>query len=98
MRDPAELRLSLTEWLVLSVAAEKPTHGFAMAAQLGRGTVLGGVWHVPRPQVYRSLGRLAGLGLIRETGRSLAGPARPPWPGCPVGTAGEAGPAGPGRG
>jgi DNA-binding PadR family transcriptional regulator len=78
MRDPAGLRLSLTEWLVLSVAAEKPAHGFAIAAQLGRGTVLGGVWHVPRPQVYRSLNRLAGLGLIRETGRerSSTGPVR----------------------
>jgi hypothetical protein len=33
--------LSLTEWLVLCIAAEKPTHGFAISAQLGRVTVLG---------------------------------------------------------
>ena len=36
MRDPAEPRLSLTERVVLCVAAERPTHGFAIAAQLGR--------------------------------------------------------------
>jgi PadR family transcriptional regulator AphA len=36
------------------------------------------VWYVARPQVYRSLGRLAGLGLIREVGRehSRTGPVR----------------------
>ena len=62
MRDPAEPRLSLTEWVVLCVAAEKPTHGFAIAAQLGRGSALGAVWYVARPQVYRSLERLAGAG------------------------------------
>jgi DNA-binding PadR family transcriptional regulator len=79
MRDPAELRLSLTEWVVLCVAAEKAAHhGFAIATQLGRGSALGTVWFVARPQVYRSLERLAGLGLIRETGRerSSTGPVR----------------------
>ena len=50
MRDIAEPRLSLTEWRVLCVAAEKPTHGFAVAAQLGRDSELGAVWHVTRPQ------------------------------------------------
>jgi PadR family transcriptional regulator AphA len=78
MRDPAEPRLSLTEWLVLCVAAEKPAHGFAIAAQLGRDTVLGGVWHVSRPLVYKCLDRLTVLGLIREVGRerSSTGPVR----------------------
>jgi DNA-binding PadR family transcriptional regulator len=69
MADPIEPRLSLTEWLVLCVAAEKPAHGFAIAAQLGRGSKLGAVCHVARPQVYRCLERLAGLGLICELGR-----------------------------
>lgn len=70
--------MSLTEWLVLCVAAEKPTHGFAIAAQLGRDTQLGAVWHVARPQVYRSLERLTELGLIRELGRERTsnGPVR----------------------
>jgi DNA-binding PadR family transcriptional regulator len=87
MRDPAELRLSLTEWLVLCVAAEKPTHGFAIAAQVGRDSVLGAVWHVAPPQVYRSLERLARLGLIRELGRerSSAGPVRQLWEVTPAG-------------
>jgi DNA-binding PadR family transcriptional regulator len=78
MRDPAEPLMSLTEWLVLCVAAEKPTHGFAIAAQLGRDTQLGAVWHVARPQVYRSLERLTELGLIRELGRERTsnGPVR----------------------
>jgi DNA-binding PadR family transcriptional regulator len=79
MRDPVEPRLSLTEWVVLCVAAEKPAHhGFAIAAQLGRGAALGTVWHVARPQVYRSLERLARLGLIQEVGRerSSTGPIR----------------------
>jgi PadR family transcriptional regulator AphA len=78
MRDIAEPRLSLTEWLMLCVAAEKPTHGFAVAAQLSRDSELGAVWHDARPQVYRCLERLAELGLIREVGRerSSAGPVR----------------------
>jgi DNA-binding PadR family transcriptional regulator len=78
MLDPAEPRLSLTEWVVLCVAAEKPTHGFAIAVQLGRGSALGAVWYVARPQVYRSLERLAGLRLIRDVGRerSSTGPVR----------------------
>ena len=63
---------------MLCVAAEKPTHGFAIAAQLSRGSALGAVWYVARPQVYRSLERLARLGLIREAGRerSSTGPVR----------------------
>jgi DNA-binding PadR family transcriptional regulator len=78
MRDPAEPALSLTEWLVLCVAAEKPTRGFAIAAQLRRDSALGAVWHVARPQVYRCLENLVALGLIRELGRerSSAGPVR----------------------
>jgi DNA-binding PadR family transcriptional regulator len=78
MLDLAAPRLSLTEWVVLCVAAEKPTHGFAIAAQLGRVSALGAIWYVARQQVYRSLDRLAGLDLIRETGRehSSTGPVR----------------------
>jgi DNA-binding PadR family transcriptional regulator len=76
--DPAEPPLALTEWLVLCVAVEKPTHGFAIAAQLRRDTALGAVWHVARPQVYRCLENLVALDLIRELGqeRSSAGPVR----------------------
>jgi hypothetical protein len=44
--------LSLTEWVVLCVAAENAAHhGFAIATQLGRGSGLGTVWYVARQQV-----------------------------------------------
>jgi len=78
MRDSPEPRLSLAEWLVLCVAAEKPMHGFAIAAQLIPDSALGAVWHVARPQVYRSMERLTALGLVREAGRepSRTGPDR----------------------
>src|ERR1700733_2323435 len=78
MGDSPRPRLSQAEWLVLCVAAEKPAHGFAIAAQLRPGAALGDVWHVPRQQVYRSLERLIALGLVREAGRehSHTGPVR----------------------
>jgi PadR family transcriptional regulator AphA len=78
MRDSAEPLLSLSEWLVVCVAAEEPTHGFAIAAQLRRDSALGAVWYVARQHVYRCLERLVALGLIRELGseRSSTGPAR----------------------
>jgi DNA-binding PadR family transcriptional regulator len=78
MGDPAEPALSLAEWLVLCVAAEKPTRGFAIAAQLRRDCALGAVWHVAGPRVYRCLEHLVALGLVRELGRerSSAGPVR----------------------
>jgi len=64
---------------VLCVAAENAAHhGFAIAAQLGRGPrlVLSGM--SPGRRVYRTLERLAGLGLIRVVGqeRSSTGPVR----------------------
>lgn len=63
---------------MLCIAAEKPTHGFAVAVQLSRGSALGSVWYVARPQVYRSLERLTALSLIREVGSepSRTGPVR----------------------
>ena len=41
--------LSLTEWVVLALLAEAPSHGFAVARTLSRVTALGEVWTVPRP-------------------------------------------------
>jgi len=70
--------LSLAEWLVLGVVREGTTHGFAVAALTGPDGEIGRVWTVPRPVVYRALGRLRDAGLIRETGteHTTAGPAR----------------------
>jgi PadR family transcriptional regulator AphA len=73
----AEPRLSLPEWTVLAVVSEGPTHGFAIAQLTAPGGELGRIWHIPRPVVYRSIGRLLDAGLITpaavESGR---GPQR----------------------
>ena len=70
--------LSLAEWLVLCLVSEGTTHGFAVAALAGPDGEVGRVWRLPRPVVYRALGRLRDAGLITESGveRSTYGPAR----------------------
>ena len=60
--------LSLTEWAVLAVVAEQPTHGFAVAKELGADADLGRIWTVPRPLVYRALATLERDGLIEAIG------------------------------
>jgi DNA-binding PadR family transcriptional regulator len=73
----AEPSLSLAEWTVLAVISERPTHGFAVAQLTAPGGELGRIWHIPRPVIYRSIGRLVESGLITpdavESGR---GPQR----------------------
>jgi PadR family transcriptional regulator AphA len=49
---------ALPEWTVLAVLREQPRHGFAIAMLTARGGELGRVWQIPRPVVYRALGRL----------------------------------------
>lgn len=66
--------LSLTEWVVLALLAEAPSHGFAVAKTLSRTTPLGEVWTVPRPLVYRALGRLEEQGLVLEAGEEPGDP------------------------
>lgn len=66
--------LSLTEWVVLALLSEAPSHGFAVARTLSRATALGQVWTVPRPLVYRALGRLEEHGLIVEAGEEPGDP------------------------
>jgi PadR family transcriptional regulator AphA len=69
--------LSLAELTVLAVLCEQPTHGFAVARLTAPGGELGRIWQIPRPIVYRSIGRLTEAGLITadavEAGR---GPQR----------------------
>jgi len=69
--------LSLAEWTVLAVLSERPTHGFAIAQLTAPGGELGRIWHIPRPIVYRAIGRLLESGLVTpdavESGR---GPQR----------------------
>lgn len=78
MARSAEASLSLAEWVVLCLVAEGTTHGFAVAALAGPDGDVGRVWRLPRPVVYRALGRLRDAGLITESGveRSTYGPAR----------------------
>ncbi len=61
---------NLTEWVVLAVAAEGPTHGWAIARLLGKGGPLGEAWSSSRPLVYRAIERLEAAGLLRRAGRS----------------------------
>jgi aerobic carbon-monoxide dehydrogenase small subunit len=70
--------LPLSDWIVLSLVCEGPTHGHALAILLGRDGDLGSIWHVNRAGVYRSLDRLVDLGLIRPAGEqpSSRGPVR----------------------
>jgi DNA-binding PadR family transcriptional regulator len=56
--------LSLPEWTVLALLRERPAHGFALAQLTAPGGELGRIWRVPRPVVYRSIGRLVEAGLI----------------------------------
>jgi DNA-binding PadR family transcriptional regulator len=59
-----EVRLSLAEWTVLALLREQPAHGFALAQLTAEGGELGRIWRIPRPVVYRSLGRLVEAGLV----------------------------------
>jgi DNA-binding PadR family transcriptional regulator len=60
--------LSLTEWLVLCLACEGPTHGFALTRLLSRQGSLGRVLRVSKPTIYRALLRLEQLGLVQMAG------------------------------
>jgi PadR family transcriptional regulator AphA len=74
------VQLGLAEWVVLAVIGERPAHGFAIAALTARDGELGRVWHVPRPLVYRALGRLEEEQLISaERTESGPGPRRTPY-------------------
>ncbi|HEY4409699.1 MAG TPA: PadR family transcriptional regulator [Acidimicrobiia bacterium] len=66
--------LSITEWVVLGLLAEERAHGFALARDLSRETPLGQVWTVPRPMVYRAIGRLVEQGFVTEVGEEPGGP------------------------
>jgi len=56
--------LSLAEWTVLVLISEHPTHGFAVAQLTAADGELGRIWHIPRPVIYRAIGRLEEAGLV----------------------------------
>jgi DNA-binding PadR family transcriptional regulator len=86
MTEPGPI--SLTEWVVLTVVDEAPTHGFAVATLTAADGDLGRIWRIPRPIIYRALGRLDAAGLVTpdsvEPGR---GPRRRLYASTPAGRA-----------
>jgi DNA-binding PadR family transcriptional regulator len=60
--------LSLSDWAVLAVVAEGPTHGWPVVRQLRADGSLGRIWTVARAVVYRSLSTLADHGLVEDCG------------------------------
>jgi PadR family transcriptional regulator AphA len=58
--------------------AERPAHGFALARLVAREGPIGRVYEIPRPVVYRSIGRLVEAGLVQPRGveRGQGGPQR----------------------
>lgn len=79
--DPVHMatpRLSTTDYAVLAVLRENPTHGFAISRQLDAESEVGRVFTVRRPLVYRALDRLveAGYAAPMTTEKGDAGPKR----------------------
>jgi PadR family transcriptional regulator AphA len=70
---PTLTTLSLSDWVVLCLVAEGPTHGFAIAQLTASSGAVGRVWRVPKPVVYRALDRLLEHGLIAEVGTESGG-------------------------
>ena len=62
--------LSLSDWVVLGVVAERPTHGWPVVRELAPDGGLGRVWTISRPLVYRSLATLLAAGLLEECAAS----------------------------
>ena len=65
--------LSLSDWVVLGVVAEAPTHGWPVVRELAPDGAIGRIWTVSRPLVYRSLATLLAAGLIEEHGNAAGG-------------------------
>lgn len=71
---------------MLAVTGERPVHGFAVAALTASDGELGRVWQIPRPVVYRAIGRLVDAGLITaEAVETGGGPPRTLYASTPEG-------------
>ena len=70
--------LSLSEWTVLGIVAEGPTHGWPVVQELAPDGAIGRIWTVSRPLVYRTLATLTASGLVEEHGEvpGARGPRR----------------------
>jgi DNA-binding PadR family transcriptional regulator len=67
-------RISTTEYAVLGLLSEQPTHGFAISKQLGPEGDVGRVLTVRRPLVYRALDRLVELECATPVSTEKGGP------------------------
>ena len=56
--------MALAEWTVLVLLSQRPAHGFAVSQLTAPSGELGRIWRIPRPVVYRAIGRLVEAGLI----------------------------------
>ena len=65
---PPRTELTLTEWVVLALVAEGPTHGWAIARAMRPGGSIGDVWSCRAPLVYRAIARLVEADLVRPAG------------------------------
>jgi DNA-binding PadR family transcriptional regulator len=71
-------QMTPSEWAVLALLAEGPTHGFALARALAPDGEIGRVWSLRRPRVYYAIEALTRRGLAEPAGTvaSSSGPDR----------------------
>jgi DNA-binding PadR family transcriptional regulator len=71
-------QLPPSEWAVLALLAEGPTHGFAIARAMAEDGEIGKVWSLRRPRVYYAIEGLTRRGLAKpaKTEASRTGPHR----------------------
>jgi DNA-binding PadR family transcriptional regulator len=71
-------QMTPSEWAVLALLAEGPTHGFAIARAMAPDGEIGKVWSLRRPRVYYAINVLTELGFARPAGTvaSRSGPHR----------------------
>jgi PadR family transcriptional regulator AphA len=60
--------LLLGEWACLGIVAARPTHGFAVAAELKPEAPIGRVWSMSRALTYRCLDQLVARGYVEAIG------------------------------
>ncbi len=85
---PIRSEPTLTEWVVLGLVAEQPTHGWALVGMLKPGGAIGEVWSSSRPVVYRAVRLLVDRGHIRAAGSAEGqGPERTVLAVSPAGSA-----------
>jgi DNA-binding PadR family transcriptional regulator len=59
-----EVPMALAEWTVLVLLSQRPAHGFAVSLLTAPDGELGRIWRIPRPVIYRAIGRLLDAGFI----------------------------------